>query len=747
MKFRGWCICGCVLTVLGVFAEGDSGLISFVDPFIGCAANGHTFPGPTMPFGMVQPGPDTGNCDWQHCSGYVFADTNIYGFSQTHLNGTGCSDMGDVRLLPFVGPLPEDLYSLKGLSGRKDAASERAEVGYYSVRLPDLGVGCEIAAGQRVAFHRWTRERDGEFHVLLDPQWALLAFIGKMEDHVLAYSDTLADDKRTIYGGFCHRAWLTREVHFRLVFDRPYRCIRELPSRRGEKARRYVLDFDLAKGESLNARISISTTDDEGAKSNLEAERAQDFDTARRLCREAWNGLFSRVRIEGVGRDRRTTFYTSLYHLFIQPNDIADADGRYRGPDGKVHRVPAGSSRYSGYSLWDTFRAAHPLYTLLVPERVDGFVDSLLDGYRCQGFLPVIEYGGCESYCMIGNHSVPVVVDAYLKGFRGFDAKLAYEAVTNSLTVAHRTLDGGRKPKEDWNVLDRFGYYPFDLIVGEGVSRTLECAYDDACAARFAKAVGDAEGERFFSRRAMNWTNVLDRSIGLVRGRDSHGKWREPFDPYRFGGGGDWDQYDCTEANAWQYTWHVMQDPNGLIAALGGRMDFVRRLDSLFTLGMEKNGWAVRDMTGRIGQYVHGNEPSHHSAYLYPFAGCPDRTAEIVREVCDRFYMPKVDGLCGNDDCGQMSAWYVFACLGFYPLDPCGGDYVLGAPQAAEMTVLLSNGRRLSVVARGLSGSNRYVRRVLLDGRLLAGFMLNHVELTRGGELVFEMCDRREVSQ
>ena len=709
----------------------------WVDPFIGTAWTGNTHPGASLPFGLVQPGPDSGTGSWKYCAGYKWNDTWIYGFSQTHLSGTGCPELADVRLLPFTGEMTLPPAKFRGY---KDFASEKAEPGYYAVTLTNFGVRTEVTCGRRMAFHRWTLAKGGRLEVLVDPQWAS-AHAGEIPGHILSYKGMALDDRRTVVGGYRHKAWLEREVHFKLRFDRPWAARRELPLGPKEKAPRAVYSFDLAAGESLGARIAISTTDDDGAARNFAAEDGLDFDAARAAARREWNALLSRATMRGAGRDQLVTFYTSLYHLFLQPNDIADADGRYRGADGKVH-VGKGGRYFTGLSLWDTFRAAHPLYTILVPEIVEPVIESMLEQYRAVGFLPVIPYFGCESYCMIGNHAVPVVVDAYLKGFRGFDANLAYEAVTNSLTVAHKTPQGEPKIKEDWDILNRLGYYPYDIIKGESVSRTLECAYDDWCAAAFARSRRDWPAERFFSRRANSWTNVVDRSLGLVRGKDSQGRWREPFDPFRFGGGATWETYDCTEGNAWQWTWHVFQDPKGLINALGGKRAFVSKLDSIFRQREILSGAATADdTTGLIGQYVHGNEPSHHIAYFYQFADRPDRTAEVVREVCDRFYLPKPDGLCGNDDCGQMSAWYVFACLGFYPFNPCGGNYVVGAPQAADTTLRLPGGRTFRVVAKNLSKENKYVRRITLNGSPLEGLAVRHADIMKGGELVFEMAD------
>ena len=726
---------------------GDSVLepVDSVDPFIGCSWNGHTYPGAACPFGLVQPGPDTGVGDWAHCSGYVYADKTIYGFSQTHLSGTGCPDLADVRLLPFTGAAPSNGDEAVELCGLKDSGSETATPGYYAVTLTNFGIRAEVTAAKRVAFHRWTNQGDGRLQVLLDPQWGEVWTKRHLATHLLSWSGRAEADGCTFVGGFRHRGWLAREVHYRVAFSRPYRSIRTLPRRKGEQADRQIMEFDIGKGETLEAVVAIATTDDAGAARNFTAESELGFDGARSRARAEWNDLLSRVEVSGADREKRVNFYTALYHLFLQPNDITDADGRYRGADGVIEQSPAGHPLYSGFSLWDTFRAAHPLYTIVVPERVNDFIQSLLAQYRAVKFLPVWTAFGSETYCMVGNHAVPVIVDAYMKGFRGFDAQEALDAVVGSLTKTHPVPGGGMKLDEDWSMLDRFGYYPSDLVNPAAVSRTLECAYDDACAARLASALGDHRHEEFFRRRSGNWRNVLDVDSGFARGKTVKGEWVEPFDPFRFGG-------DYTEGNAWQYTWHVMHDPFGLIAALGGEARFAERLDRLFAQPESIVGSAtVRDTTGFIGQYVHGNEQSHHIAYFYPLVGRSYRTAEIVREVIGRYYHPRPDGLCGNEDCGQMSAWYVFSSLGLYPFDPCGGEYVIGAPQVprAEIRIKAGNGQWTSfvVVAKGLSVENKYVKSVTLNRKPVEGWKILHADVMQGGELVFEMTDRQGESR
>ena len=722
--------------------SGEADVSSYVDTRIGGSYRGHTFPGATCPFSLVQASPDTGLCDWDHCSGYVWEDKFVYGFSQTHLSGTGCPDLEDVRILPFsAGFADGDPVQWRQA---KDFGSEKGTPGYYTVSFTNDGIVAEATATPRVGVYRFTYAAGKPVKLLVDLQWVNA---GAMRKAVVEFENALGGDGRSLSGGRRTHAWLRRSVYWKVVFDRPWTKATKLPKAQPtEKGDRYVLEF--APGAPLVVKAAISTVDKDGAAKNYAAEvEGRSFDEIRAAARTKWNALLSRMQVPGASAEQRTAFYTALYHLFIQPNDIADVDGRYRGGDAKV-ATAKGGAYYTGLSLWDTFRAAHPFYTLAIPERVDGFVNSMLGHYRALGFLPVIPYFGWESYCMIGNHSVPVIVDAYKKGFRGFDADLAFEAVTNSLTVTHRNLDGKPKIKEDWELYDRCGHYPCDKIRGESVSRTLECGFNDWCAAEFCAALGRGD-EAFFRKRAAYWKNVFDASIGFMRGKDSQGKWRDPFDPFRLGHGGD-TANDFTEGNAFQYTWHVLQDPIGLIAAMGGKEAFVKKLDSLFVQPERTEGMGfVGDVTGLIGQYAHGNEPSHHVAYFYPFAGRPDRTAEVVREVCDRFYGVKPGDLCGNDDCGQMSAWYVFAAMGFYPFNPCGGDYVLGAPQFPKVTLALPGGKTFTVVAKNLSRENKYVKSVTFRPLNAStsqplDTIIRHADIMRGGELVFEMCASRD---
>ena len=706
--------------------------VDCVDTRIGGSYRGHTFPGASCPFALVQASPDTGLCDWDHCSGYVWEDPFVYGFTQTHLSGTGCPDLADVRLLPFTDDFADPDPCTWKLA--KDVRTEQGRPGLYAVAFTNAGVTAELTATPRVGVHRYAFAPGRPVKLLVDLQ---LVNAHNMRSAVVSFTNHLDAAHATLAGGRRTHAWLRRSVYWKIVFDRPWTKATPLPKADArEKGARWVLEF--APGAPLVVKAAISSVDEAGAAKNYAAEaEGRSFDEIVRAARAKWSALLGRFAVPGASAAQRTAFYTALYHLFLQPNDLADVDGRYRGGDAQVATASSGAY-YTGLSLWDTFRAAHPLYTLAVPERVDGFVDSMLAHYRAMGFLPVIPYFGWESHCMIGNHAVPVIVDAYRKGFRAFDVDLAFEAVTNSLTVAHVDPFGRPKIKEDWALYDRYGYYPFDRIKGESVSRTLECGFDDWCAAEFCRLLGRGDEARFRARAAF-WKNVFDPSLGLMRGKHSNGTWRTPFDPFRLGHDHN-TANDFTEGNAFQYTWHVLQDPEGLIAAMGGRASFVKRLDALFAQPERTEGMGfVGDVTGLIGQYAHGNEPSHHVAYFYALAGRPDRTAEVVREVCDRFYGVGPGDLCGNDDCGQMSAWYVFAAMGFYPFNPCSGEYVLGAPQFPEVRLALPGGASFRVVAKNLSRANKYVKSVTLNGRPLAGPRLKHADVVSGGELVFEM--------
>ena len=716
---------------LGVAANGFSEVLlkdnaKWVRPEIGTDYNGHTFVAAAYPLGLLQPGPDTGREGWQYCSGYRWDDDRIIGFMQTHLNGTGCPDLGDLRIMPFSGEAKADVSS----AYRKE--TQIAEPGFYAVTLDDSGVRVEVAAAAHSAIYRM-KYPAGRGRLLVDCQHG----IGFDLATSIVSCDARAEGYRRIVGTTRRKGWVDRQYSFVIEFDRAFsECVVLPKGDPREKAPRFALAFDFADDSPLHARIGYSTVDVDGAGRNLAAE-ISDFslDPVRSAARAAWNHYLDRADIEGSDT-QKVNFYTALYHAFVQPNNIADVDGRYRGADGKV-AVSKNGEYYSTLSLWDTYRAANPLYTLIAPEKIDSMVVSMVEHNKAAGYLPIWTLMGKDNQCMIGSHAVPVIVDAYLKGFGGFDPEAAYQAIRGTLRETHAD-----RKKENWDLLDKYGYYPNDIIKSESVARLLECAYDDWCAGVMAARLGHKEDAEFFMKRAGNWRNVLDPETGFMRGRDSKGAWSTPFSPFALGHDAS-RRNDFTEGNSWQWTWHVMQDPEGLIAALGGRDKALAKLLALFEQPekTEESGF-VLDATGLIGQYAHGNEPSHHVVYFFQFLGRGDRTAELVREAFDKFYLAKPDGLCGNDDCGQMSAWYVFSAMGFYPFNPCGGDYVLGAPQIPSVRISAGNGRTFSVRADGLSEKNKYVKSVTLNGKPVAGFKIRYADIVAGGELVFEMSDR-----
>lgn len=695
-----------------------------VDVFIGTSYTGHTFPGACYPFGMVQAGPETGNYGWDYCSGYRYDDDYIIGFAQDHINGSGSADLGDILLFPFAGEAPLQYKS------HYDKSNQKAHPGYYRVLLDDSKVDAQITAAAHTAFYDFKYHSE-DAHLLVNLQNGVVKSEERLRSHVLASSLSMNDDT-TISGSLKTSHWTERQVFFVIKFNSPYVVDSTLAPLKGEKAPKMVLSFpSVKKGASLKVKVSLSTVSVDGAAMSMRKEIPDwDFKSAYEKADRAWEDIMSRVDVEGSANNK-TMFYTSLYRACIQPNNIADTDGRYRGSDDSV-RLSSTGRHYSTLSLWDTFRAAHPLYTILVPEIVENLVSTMLDFCDVQGSLPIWSLWGKETYGMIANHCVPVVTEACLKGF-GVDKTRAFEAIKKTLTVPHR--------KSDWNVYLKYGYYPYDLVEVESVSRTLESCYDDWCAAQLAKSLGLEADYKEFLRRSQFWRNVFDPSRGLVRGKDSSGEWRTPYDPFRIGhfsSGGDF-----TEGNAWQYTFQVMHTPEDLIDAIGGRDKFCQKLDSLFTLDTvsENNTGPTVDVTGLIGQYAHGNEVCHHVAYLYALAGQPWKTQSLVREVFDKFYISKPDGLSGNDDCGQMSAWYIFSALGFYPLSPASCEYVLGAPQVRKAVLRLRDGKTFTVEAKGLSSANKYVKSVTLNGKPFKSLKIRHEEIMNGGRLVFEMTD------
>ena len=699
----------------------------YVDPFIGAADNGHTFPGACRPFGMIQTSPVTGAVGWRYCSEYMYADSIIWGFTQTHLNGTGCMDLGDILVMPFTGERHRTWDAYRSSFSK---TSENATPGYYTVTLDQAKVKAELTATTHAALHRYTYEQTDSASILIDlqhgPAWNEKQYHSQVNSCEVNW-----ENDSTLTGHVNNKVWVDQDYYFVMQFSRPVIDHFELPMAETEKGKRLVASFNIQPGEEVLMKVALSTTGVEGAKANMAAEvPGWDFEGIRTAAKADWNSYLSRIEVEGTDEEK-TNFYTSFYHALIQPNEISDVDGRYRNAADSIVNATGGKF-YSTFSLWDTYRAAHPFYTLMVPERVDGFINSLVDQAEVQGYLPIWGLWGKENFCMVANHGVSVVAEAYAKGFRGFDAERAFNAIKQTQTVSHPL-------KSNWENYMKYGYFPTDLTEAESVSSTLESVYDDYAAADMAKRMGKTEDAAYFARRADFYKNLFDSSTQFMRPKKSDGTWKSPFNPSQIGHaesvGGDY-----TEGNAWQYTWHVQHDVPGLIALFGGEEPFLNKLDSLFTLKLETT---QADVTGLIGQYAHGNEPSHHVTYLYALAGRPERTQELIREIYDTQYSPKPNGLCGNDDCGQMSAWYMFSAMGFYPVNPVSGEYVFGAPQLPEFVLHLADGKTFTIKAEGLSEANKYVKSITLNGEPYTKNFISHADIVKGGTLVYQMTDKK----
>lgn len=659
---------------LGLYAAVASagvprpGSVDEVDPFIGTQGTGHVFPGALLPFGMVQPGPDNADEGWSYSSGYQYDAPRILGFSNTHISGAGIPELGDVLLMPN-GAAPWTTASTAFDSGYRKA-TEVARPGHYAVRLDERGVNVELTATERVALQRYTFERGGRVQVLVDLQHRLRFQPGPRVT-AARYEVGVDGLRATVHS----TNWVERQASVALRFDHPIVDWQALPAREGEKAPRLLLAFELGEGRTLEARVALSTVDEDGAAANLATADGLDFDDAVQQAQAAWNALLGRVAIDAPAEQRRI-FYSALYRSLMHPSQIADTDGRVRGPKGVVIDAPGGVY-YSTLSLWDTFRAAQPLVTLVVPERVPGIVNTLLAHEAQMGYLPLWTAWGRETHTMIGNPALPVISDAIAKGFPGIDADAAYAAMRRTSTAERPQAPAWAQ--RSWTLLDRYGYLPYDLAPGESVSKTAEYGYGDAALAEVARHLGRLTEAERFGRRAASWKALFDPETRTLRGRDSKGEWRTPFDPVEATSPMN-NPGDYTEANAWQYTaTPALHDPAGFREQLGGRAALEAWLDTFFALPLPDPDKHL-GQEAMIGQYAHGNEPSHHIAWLYAWTDAPTKGEGRIAEIARRFYRDAPDGIFGNDDAGQMSAWYVLASLGLYPSRPGHAEWTLGAP-------------------------------------------------------------------
>lgn len=708
-------------------SQGD--LTLFVDPFIGTAAHGHVFPGATTPFGMVQLSPDNGTSGWDWCSGYNYSDSLIAGFSHTHLSGTGIGDLCDILFLPsmhgFNLTLPDSAYSLAKLNRTLFShGAEQARPGYYAVALSS-GVDAELTATPRCGVQRYTAVTDGTMSVLVD-----LGFAINWDRPV---DCRLAWDGRTLTGRRISAGWAEKQyIFFSSEFSEEPASITLLNAGTATGTMEAeglniacILTFGMKKGEELIIRTGISAVDEAGAKGNLAEEMTGwDFAGVAAASRQAWQKRLQAVSAEAADSAILRVFYTSLYHTMIAPNLYHDIDGRYRGTDGAIHTA-GGFTNYTVFSLWDTYRAAHPLFTITVPELVPDFINTMLTIREQQGKLPVWSLAGNETNCMIGYHAVPVIADAVRKKFPGFDYGEALDAAVHSASMDFRGLDHYRN----------FGYIPSEME-NESVAKTMEYCIDDWCISQMASDMGRQELASLFLERSQNYRNLFDTTILFVRGRMGDGSWRPDYDPLY----SHHTRSDFTEGNGWQYTWLAPHDVDGLISLFGGKEIFLHRLDSLFTVNEDVKGEnRSPDISGLIGQYAHGNEPSHHIAYLFTMAGAPDMTEVMVRRIMSEMYSDAVDGICGNEDCGQMSAWYVFSAMGFYPVNPADGRFIIGSPVLDRASVKLPSGKLFTVVAEGNSPTAVNVSSLFLNGEKLERNYITYEEVMAGGELRFVM--------
>ena len=744
-----WALVAAQLIGFAGLACAAEHLSDFICPFVGTKGEGNTFPGPSAPFGMIQISPDTDTTNWDTDSGYEYSDPTIQGFSLTHLSGTGCPDLGDFLFVPQVGEpafvVGRKDHSEEGYQSAFSHDEESAAAGYYRVKLQKPGVTAELTAGERAGILRFTFPASDSASLLTD----LNHVIDGSRWHV-AESHLRIEDSNTVTGFHLVNGWAKeRYLYFAARYSRPFDEAQIISNGKPVFYQSYVnyrfrsrnevvgtnLQF-LAKfkthaGEIIQVKVAMSAVSSANALQNLDAEiPGWDFDQVRETTRKKWDHELSRIEIDG-SPEQKKTFYTSLYHAFLVPNLYQDVNGEYRGFDQNIHQSKT-FTKYTVFSLWDTFRAEHPLLSLIQEKRDSDMINSILDHYSqsADHLLPMWELQGNETWCMIGYHAAPVIADGYLKGVKGFDAERAYEAMkTTAMNPDYDGLASYRK----------LGWVPCDEE-DESLSKTLEYAFDDWSIAQMAKAMGKTADYDYFMKRSASYKNIFDSSIGWMRSKDSRGNWRTNFDAHLFGGG--IKLQDVTEATSSQYSWSVQQDVPGLMALMGGNAKFAEKLDSFFDAKQSEaftRELSANDLRGCIGEYWHGNEPSHHVIYLYCYAGQPWKAAERLHQVVTTQYGSGPGSLCGNDDCGQMSAWYMFTCMGFYPVCPASDYYVIGAPQIPKATMHLSNGKTFSMTAENISDQNIYVQSVKLNGKELDSPFLPYKELKKGGTINFIM--------
>lgn len=715
--------------ILSVNCISAQNLTRWVNPFIGTGAvqsslSGNNYPGATVPFGMVQLSPDTREApDWAQASGYDYNDSIIYGFSHTRLSGTGASDFIDILLFPTISDKRKSTFTHQ---------HEQARPGYYQVLLKDEKIQAELTASVHVGVHRYTCSDGDQLKLWLDLDHS--ANKGSWNRRIIQsqlrmVSPTVVEGYRIITG------WAKlRKIYFHLEFSQPVlsnqlydgnRMYENTPVINGTELRG-LFCFDKKWNKELICKVALSPVSIENARLNMATEvPGWDFEYIARAAETSWEKELKKIIIQGTDLQKKI-FYTALYHTMVQPNTMSDVNGEYMASDYVTRSVAKGEVHYSTFSLWDTFRAAHPLYTLIHTHRIPDFVKSMMRQYDYYGYLPVWQLWGQDNYCMIGNHSIPVIVDAVLKGVAGVDEEKAYEAVFNSSIVSH--------PNSPFEVWEKYGYMP-ENIQTQSVSITLEQAFDDWCVAQLAKRLGKEKDYNHFMKRSAFYRNLFNSKTGFFQPKNDKGEWIEPFDPYKYGANGG---YPFTEGNAWQYFWYVPQNIPDLISLTGGNKAFVAKLDTFFTVSYQ-SGALNDNASGFVGQYAHGNEPSHHVAYLYACAGEPWKTQKYVAYIMNELYNDSSSGYAGNDDCGEMSAWYVFGALGFYPVNPVSGEYVIGIPMLEEAVIQLPDRKTFTVKAPRKEDNEVYICSMKLNGEKYTKNYITHQDIMKGGILEFVM--------
>ena len=719
-------VCAFSLT-LATLQAGE--ITKYVNPFIGTGAidgglSGNNYPGATSPFGMIQLSPDTSEApNWGDASGYDYNRNTIFGFSHTRLSGTGASDLIDITLMPTS-------------SGRTSSAfthdEEKARPGYYQVMLKDENINAELTTTQRNGIHRYQYPAGKDAEIILDMDHS--ADKGSWGRRIINSQIRILND-HAVEGYRIITGWAKlRKIYFYMEFSSPILTSTLRDGGRVHENTAVIngtnlhgcFRFGQLNGKPLTCKVALSSVSMENARQNMEQEAPHwDFDRYVAAADADWEKQLGKIEVKGT-EVQKEIFYTALYHTMIQPNTMSDVNGEYMAADYTTRKVANNETHYTTFSLWDTFRASHPLYTLLEPERVTDFVKSMIRQYEYYGYLPIWQLWGQDNYCMIGNHSIPVITDAILKGIPGIDMEKAYEAVYNSSVTSH--------PNSPFEVWEKYGFMP-ENIQTQSVSITLEQAFDDWCVAQLAAKLNkDADYQRFH-KRSEYYRNLFHPKTKFFQSKNDKGEWIEPFDPYQYGGNGG---HPFTEGNAWQYFWYVPHNIQALMELTGGTKAFEQKLDTFFT-STYKSEQMNHNASGFVGQYAHGNEPSHHVAYLYNFAGQPWKTQKYVSHILNTLYNNTSSGYAGNDDCGQMSAWYVFSAMGFYPVNPADGRYIIGSPLLDECTLKLAGNKEFRIRTIRKSPEDIYIQSVTLNGKKHKDFFITHQDIMNGGTMVFKM--------